>query len=123
MIIIQKSTDKFCLLRPSSPSPPSPPPSLPPPPSFPSPPPPSLPPSLPPPSLQYGFLSYQAQGSGSDSVFFHMNSVVTGSDFSELEVGDEVEFLIVFSQKTKKNSAIHVKKLRLGSCEACATVL
>ena len=41
-----------------------------------------------------------------------MNSVANGCDFSDLHPGDEVEFLITFSQKAQKNSASYVKKLR-----------
>ena len=65
-------------------------------------------------TAQYGFILYQDQGSdgGEESIFFHMNSLTGGSDFSDLRPGDEVEFLITFSQRTNKNSAIHVKKLR-----------
>ena len=60
---------------------------------------------------QYGFIAYQNEG-GPASVFFHMNSLAGGCDPSELRPGDEVEFLVTLSQKTQKNSAIHVKKLR-----------
>ena len=41
-----------------------------------------------------------------------MNSLAGSSEFSDLKAGDEVEFLLTFSQKAQKNSAIHVKKLR-----------
>ena len=51
-------------------------------------------------------------GNGGDSVFFHMKGMASGSDFSALHSGDEVEFLLVTNTKAKKNSAIHVKKLR-----------
>ena len=61
---------------------------------------------------QYGFIAYQGEGWRSESVFFHMNSLVNGCDISDLKAGDEVEFLLTFSQKAQKNSAIHVKKLR-----------
>ena len=61
---------------------------------------------------QYGFITYPGEGRLSESVFFHMNSLIGGCDFSELRAGDEVEFLLTFSQKARKNSAIHVKKLR-----------
>ena len=50
-----------------------------------------------------------------ESVFFHMNSLASGFEFSDLHLGDEVEFLVVVKQKTKKCSAIHVKKLRYVS--------
>ena len=81
---------------------------------------------------QYGFIAYSGQsqllngptsttssnsGSNSptngESIFFHMNSVF--SDFSDLHSGDEVEFLLVVNQKSKKNSANHVKKLRYST--------
>ena len=70
--------------------------------------------------LQYGFISIHSplqagsdsvNGNG-DSVFFHMKGMSSGCDFSALHVGDEVEFLLVTNTKAKKNSAIHVKKLR-----------
>ena len=81
---------------------------------------------------QYGFITYCGppqslsgpntttntnSGSNSptngESIFFHMNSVA--SDFSDLHSGDEVEFLLVVNQKSKKNSANHVKKLRYST--------
>lgn len=75
-------------------------------------------------SLQYGFITRHyshyngkgastnsAPGGGGESVFFHMKSLAAGCDFYELHSGDEVEFLMV-TNKSKKNSAIHVKKLR-----------
>jgi cold shock CspA family protein len=40
-----------------------------------------------------------------------MKSLASGVEFSDLHSGDEVEFLLV-TNKAKKNSAIHVKKLR-----------
>ena len=67
----------------------------------------------PPPHTQYGFITYPGEGRLSESVFFHMNSLIGGCDFSELRAGDEVEFLLTFSQKAQKNSAIHVKKLTM----------
>ena len=81
--------------------------------------------------LQYGFitLNYQQRnggngngngsgigigngGGGGESIFFHMNSMASGCEFSDLHSGDEVEFLLVTKTKAKKNNAIHVKKLR-----------
>lgn len=59
---------------------------------------------------QYGFITYTSEGR-SENVFFHMNSLAGSSEFSDLKAGDEVEFLLTFSQKAQKNSAIHVKKL------------
>ena len=69
--------------------------------------------------MQYGFILYQEQtqrnnGGGEESVFFHMNSLTGTSEFSDLRPGDEVEFLMTYSQRTRKHSAIHVKKLRWG---------
>lgn len=65
---------------------------------------------------QYGFILYQEQsqrssGGGEESIFFHMNSLTGSSEFSDLRPGDEVEFLMTYSQRTHKHSAIHVKKL------------
>ena len=39
--------------------------------------------------------------------------VTGGCGFDELQSGDEVEFMTVYSHKAKKDSAIYVKKLRL----------
>lgn len=68
-------------------------------------------------STQYGFILYQDQsqrsnGGGEESIFFHMNSLAGSCEFSDLRPGDEVEFLMTYSQRTHKHSAIHVKKLR-----------
>lgn len=41
-----------------------------------------------------------------------MNSLAGSCEFSDLRPGDEVEFLMTYSQRTHKHSAIHVKKLR-----------
>ena len=74
------------------------------------------------PHLQYGFICLHNQflggignGNGnSENVFFHMKSMASGCDFSDLHSGDEVEFLLVTNSKARKTtSAIHVKKLRL----------
>ena len=66
--------------------------------------------------LQYGFILYhdqsQRNGGGEESIFFHMNSLSGSCVFSDLRPGDEVEFLMTYSQRTHKHSAIHVKKLR-----------
>ena len=40
-----------------------------------------------------------------------MNSLANGCNIADLNPGDEVEFLITFSQKAQKNSANYVKKL------------
>ena len=40
-----------------------------------------------------------------------MNSLAGGCGFDELQSGDEVEFMTVYSHKAKKDSAIYVKKL------------
>ena len=53
-----------------------------------------------------------AGGGSWESVFFHMNSLASGCEFSDLHSGDEVEFLLVSNSRGRKNSAIHVKKLR-----------
>ena len=39
--------------------------------------------------------------------------ITGGCGFDELQSGDEVEFMTVYSHKAKKDSAIYVKKLRL----------
>ncbi len=65
-------------------------------------------------SSQYngkGLLARETGSGGGESVFFHMKSVASGCDFSELHSGDDVEFLLV-TNKAKKSNAIHVKKLR-----------
>ena len=85
------------------------------------------------PFLQHGFITRQyshyakgtsngsssssssvggAGGGSWESVFFHMNSLASGCEFSDLHSGDEVEFLLVSNSRGRKNSAIHVKKLR-----------
>ena len=68
------------------------------------------------------------------TMFFHMNNLAgllmkfriecleshtfscffftDGCSFDDLRVGDEVEFMTGVNQKTKKESAIYVKKLR-----------
>ena len=72
--------------------------------------------SFPPPPLtllptQYGFIAYQGEDQSSENIFFHMNSLANGCNIADLNPGDEVEFLITFSQKAQKNSANYVKKL------------
>ena len=56
--------------------------------------------------------STHSGGGAGESIFFHMNSLASGCGFSDLHSGDEVEFLLVPNSKAKKNTAIHVKKLR-----------
>ena len=41
-----------------------------------------------------------------------MLKLLDGCDFEDLHVGDEVEFLGGVNPKTKKESAVYVKKLR-----------
>ena len=43
---------------------------------------------------------------------YHYYYYLGGYGFEELQEGDEVEFLTVFSQKAHKDSAIYVRKLR-----------
>ena len=65
--------------------------------------------------VQYGFILYQdpnQRNSGEESIFFHMNSLTGSCEFTDLRPGDEVEFLMTYSQRTHKNSAVYVKKLR-----------
>lgn len=60
---------------------------------------------------QFGFITYKGKETTPQSVFFHMNSLAGGCGFDELQSGDEVEFMTVYSHKAKKDSAIYVKKL------------
>ena len=55
---------------------------------------------------QFGFLSYE-QDEGK-KLFFHMSEVEGGEI---LQVGDEVEFVVVTNQRTRKHSACCVRKL------------
>ena len=73
----------------------------------------STPPLSPPPPspAQYGFIAYQGEDYSNENIFFHMNSLANGCNIADLNPGDEVEFLITFSQKAQKNSANYVKKL------------
>ena len=57
-------------------------------------------------SGQFGFLSYE-QDEGK-KLFFHMSEVEGGEI---LQVGDEVEFVVVTNQRTRKHSACCVRKL------------
>ena len=57
-------------------------------------------------SGQFGFLSYE-QDEGK-KLFFHMSEVESGEI---LQVGDEVEFVVVTNQRTRKHSACCVRKL------------
>ena len=63
-----------------------------------------------------------AGGGSWESVFFHMNSLASGCEFSDLHSGDEVEFLLVSNSRGRKNSAIHVKKLRYVCACVCMCV-
>ena len=45
--------------------------------------------------------------------------IIGGCGFDELQSGDEVEFMTVYSHKAKKDSAIYVKKLRLVDLHDC----
>ncbi len=65
---------------------------------------------------QFGFISFPGEGWKQESVFFHMNSLMSGCEFSDLRTGDEVEFMLTFNQKTQKRSAIHVRRLRYVVC-------
>ena len=47
--------------------------------------------------------------------------ITGGCGFDELQSGDEVEFMTVYSHKAKKDSAIYVKKLRLEALHAYCT--
>ncbi len=71
---------------------------------------------------QFGFISFFGEGRKQDSVFFHMNSLMSGCDFSDLRSGDEVEFMLSFNQNTKKRSAIHVRRLRYVCVCVCVHV-
>jgi len=55
---------------------------------------------------QFGFLSYEVEEG--KKLFFHM-SEVEGGDV--LQVGDQVEFVVVTNQRTRKHSACCVRKL------------
>merc|ERR1719347_1158563 len=55
---------------------------------------------------QFGFLSYEQEEG--KKLFFHMSEVEGGEI---LQVGDEVEFVVVTNQRTRKHSACCVRKL------------
>jgi len=55
---------------------------------------------------QFGFLSYEQEEG--KKLFFHMSEVEGGE---VLQVGDEVEFVVVTNQRTRKHSACCVRKL------------
>ena len=57
-------------------------------------------------SGQFGFLSYEQEEG--KKLFFHMSEVEGGE---VLQVGDEVEFVVVTNQRTRKHSACCVRKL------------
>jgi cold shock CspA family protein len=57
--------------------------------------------------LQFGFLQYEKEEG--KKLFFHMTEVHEGAS---LRVGDEVEFVLVYNQRTNKHSACSVRKLR-----------
>ena len=57
-------------------------------------------------SGQFGFLSYEQEEG--KKLFFHMSEVEGGEI---LQVGDEVEFVVVTNQRTRKHSACCVRKL------------
>ena len=55
---------------------------------------------------QFGFLSFEQEEG--KKLFFHMSEVEGGEI---LQVGDEVEFVVVTNQRTRKHSACCVRKL------------
>ena len=61
------------------------------------------------PCMQYGFITYQADGERS-SIFFHKSNAEGGGEAANLRVGDEVCFVVTTHHKTQKKQAICVKK-------------
>lgn len=57
---------------------------------------------------QYGFLAYEVEEG--KKLFFHMSEV---KDNINLQIGDQVEFVVVTNQKSGKSSACNVVKVRL----------
>ncbi|KAL3221492.1 hypothetical protein MRX96_029387 [Rhipicephalus microplus] len=55
---------------------------------------------------QFGFLSYEAEEGR--KLFFHTSEVKSGN---HLQVGDRVEFVVVYNQRTKKYAACSVVKV------------
>lgn len=58
-------------------------------------------------SPQFGFITYEV--GESKKLFFHVKEVQDGV---ELQIGDEVEFSVVFNQRTGKCSACNVRRVR-----------
>lgn len=56
---------------------------------------------------QFGFITYEV--GESKKLFFHVKEVQDGV---ELQTGDEVEFSVVFNQRTGKCSACNVRRVR-----------
>lgn len=57
--------------------------------------------------FQFGFITYEV--GDSKKLFFHVKEV---HDNLELQTGDEVEFSVVFNQRTGKCSACNVRRVR-----------
>lgn len=57
--------------------------------------------------FQFGFITYEV--GESKKLFFHVKEVQDGI---ELQMGDEVEFSVVFNQRTGKCSACNVRRVR-----------
>lgn len=55
---------------------------------------------------QFGFLAYEVEGK---KLFFHMSEV---KDNVSLQVGDQVEFVLVTNQRNGKSSACNVVKIK-----------
>lgn len=56
---------------------------------------------------QFGFLAYEVEEG--KKLFFHMSEV---KDNTNLQVGDQVEFVLVTNQRNGKSSACNVVKVR-----------
>lgn len=57
--------------------------------------------------FQFGFINYEV--GDSKKLFFHVKEVQDGV---ELQAGDEVEFSVIFNQRTQKFSACNVWRVR-----------